>query len=399
MSLREIGRVGHFPSLIAALVHFEVSFAVWVMLGVLAPFVLKDLGLSPALGGLVVATPLLAGSALRVPVGWMADRLGPRRIGVGLMVLLIAPLAGGWLWEASLARVFGIGLLLGFAGASFAVALPLASRHYPASHRGLALGIAGAGNSGTILAGLVAPRLAERVGWHTTFGLAIVPVVLAAVAFRLLAKEAPPLVAESAPRRHPLLDADGWRLCGLYAFTFGGFVGLASYLPVLLIDRYGISPVAAGTVAAAAAGAGSFLRPVGGLISDRLGGTRVLLGVCLAAAGAASAFSAATTLAAGAALLVVLLGVLGVGNGAVMQLVSVRFGDRIGLVTGVVGAAGGLGGFFLPTIFGTLRQATGTYGIALWLFAAVALVACIGVVSIRFRWIRRHRELALEGAF
>lgn len=400
-SLLVLVRAGHWPSLVAALLHFEVSFAAWVLLGVLAPFAARDLGLSPAVVGLVVATPLLAGAALRVLLGWLADAYGPKRIGGISIALVLVPLAWAWLAADTLVEIFGVGLLLGVAGASFAVSLPLAGSHYPRSHQGLALGVAGAGNSGTIVAGLLAPRLAEHLGWHATFGLALLPVMLAAVAFRLLAKEAPGERVRRSVKTllSPLRERDCWWLCGLYAVTFGGFVGLASYLPTLIVDRYGVSAVTAGTVSATAAGAGSLLRPVGGLLSDRWGGTSVLPAVYLLAAAGAVALAAVGGFAAGIVLSMILLGALGTGNGAVFQVVSLRFGASLGLVTGVVGAAGGVGGFLLPTLLGSLRQATGSYGLGLALFAAIAAVCVLSVLRVRFRWTQRAGELAVgEGA-
>lgn len=400
MRARDLTRVGHFPSLVAGLLHFETSFAVWVLLGVLGPFLAQDFGLSPAATGLVVGTPLLAGAALRIPVGWLADRHGARRVGTVTMVLVLLPLAWAWAGGRTVGELFGIGAALGIAGSSFAVALPLASRHYPPSHQGLALGVVGAGNSGTIVTALLAPRIAEGVGWHATLGLAAIPVALAAAGFWLLARDPPAVRARGRLRDAlaPLREPDGWRLCGLYAVTFGGYVGLASYLPLFLVDRYGISRVAAGALAAAAAGLGSFLRPIGGLLADRVGGTRVLAGVCVVAAGLVLGLSALPGLGVAAALLVMLLGALGMGNGAVFQLVPLRFPSTIGLATGVIGAAGGLGGFLLPSVLGALRQATGSYRPGLWLYGAAALVAVSSVASIRVAWTSRARGEAFGEA-
>jgi NNP family nitrate/nitrite transporter-like MFS transporter len=160
---RAFRSAGHLPSLSAALIHFDISFMVWVLLGALGAYVSSDLGLSPAQKGLMVAVPPLGGSAFRLIVGSLADRVGTKRTGLVTLALTLVPLTWGWLAGGTYGQVLGIGLLLGVAGASFAVALPLASRWYPPEHQGLALGIAGAGNSGTIIAALAAPRLAEHV--------------------------------------------------------------------------------------------------------------------------------------------------------------------------------------------------------------------------------------------
>src|SRR5215469_15126540 len=174
---------GHLPTLFSAFLYFDVSFMIWVLLGALGNYVAADLGLNAAQKGLMTAIPLLGGSFLRLVLGQLTDRIGPRRTGcIGLTVTLV-PLLGGWLWADSLPKVYAVGLLLGVAGASFAVALPLASRWYPPKYQGLALGLAGAGNSGTILATFFAPRLAETLGWHAVFGLAILPLILMATIF------------------------------------------------------------------------------------------------------------------------------------------------------------------------------------------------------------------------
>ncbi|HWI03519.1 MAG TPA: MFS transporter, partial [Acidimicrobiales bacterium] len=222
MVLSTLRRAGHFPSLVAAFVYFDVSFMVWMLLGALGPYVAADLDLSAAQKGLMVAAPLLGGAAFRLLLGGLADRLGCCRVGMSALGLT----AGGSYWQ-----VLGMGALLGIAGASFTVALPLASGWYPPEHQGLALGVVGAGNSGTLIAALAGPRLAEHVGWHGVFAIALIPLGLAFLVFTALARE---------PRRRgtpsrPLAlvgDPEAQRLAGLYAVTFGGFVGLVAYLPI-----------------------------------------------------------------------------------------------------------------------------------------------------------------------
>ncbi len=162
MDLGGFKRAGHPPSLVAAFLHFDVSFMCWVMLGALGVAISESFGLSASEKGLMVAVPLLAGSAFRLIVGPLADRYGPRRVGICSLTLTTLPLLWGWLAMTTYSQALGVGVLLGVAGASFAVSLPLASRWYPREHQGLAMGIAGAGNSGTIIAALCAPCLAEQ---------------------------------------------------------------------------------------------------------------------------------------------------------------------------------------------------------------------------------------------
>src|SRR5262252_5021996 len=182
---------GHTPTLISALLYFDVSFMVWVILGPLAPFLRQQLGMSATEQGLLVAVPLLGGSLFRPVLGVLADRIGGRRAGLIGLGLTVTTLLAGWTSAIATWQLFVLGFFLGIAGASFAVALPLASRWYPAEYQGLAMGIVGAGNSGSLMATLFAPRLAERLGWAPTLGLALIPVTCVAIVFALLAKDSP----------------------------------------------------------------------------------------------------------------------------------------------------------------------------------------------------------------
>src|SRR5215471_13622207 len=159
-------KAGHLPTLTSSFLYFDVSFMVWVLLGALGNYIADEFALRPVEKGLMTAIPLLGGSLLRLVFGQLTDRIGAKRTGCVGLVATLVPLLAGWLWANSISKIYLLGLLLGVAGASFAVALPLSSRWYPAKYQGLAMGIAGAGNSGTLLATLFAPRLAERFGWH-----------------------------------------------------------------------------------------------------------------------------------------------------------------------------------------------------------------------------------------
>lgn len=391
MVAKGFSKSGHVGSLVAAFVHFDVSFMVWVLLGALGAFIAADMGLTPAQTGLMVAVPALGGAAFRIIIGSVVDRAGIKRTGLLTMGLTLVPLAWGALAGGTYAQVLGIGVLLGIAGASFAVALPLAGYWFPPEHRGLAMGICGAGNSGTLIAALAAPRIAAHVGWHATFALAAIPVVLAWIAFAALAKE-PPRPAQAVDDALPtsslrlLVAPDARWLSCFYLVTFGGFVGLAAYLPVFFVENFGLAKVSAGGYAALCAFAGSFLRPVGGALADRLGGTRVLTRVMAAVAGLALALATLPGLGLTVVLLFVTLGGLGMGNGAVFQLVPERFPTRIGAVTGLVGAAGGVGGFLLPTVLGITKGATGSFAVGFVWLAAAAAAASLAVSGRRRDW-------------
>jgi NNP family nitrate/nitrite transporter-like MFS transporter len=374
MRIRELSRSGHAPSLVAALAYFDVSFMVWVLLGALGPFVARDLHLSPAQKGLMVAVPALGGAAFRLLFGSTVDRIGLKRAGKLGLGLTLIPLAWAAVAGTTYAQMLSIGVLLGIAGGSFAVALPLASRWYPPEQQGLVLGIVGAGNSGTIVAALVAPRVAQHLGWHATFALTIAPVAIVWVLFAALAKE-PPARAASAQSRSALgmlIEGDARWLCAFYLVTFGGFVGLTGYLPIFYVDRFGLTPVSAASYAALCAVAGSLLRPIGGAVADRVGGTKVLVGALTAIAVLGGLLAAEPGLAATVGLLFALVGAFGVGNGAVFQLVGCRYPREVGPVTGLVGAAGGVGGFLLVSGFGWLAGTTGTFGTGFALLAVIA---------------------------
>ena len=282
-----------------------------------------------------------------------------------------------------------LGVALGVAGASFAVALPLASRWYPPEHQGAALGIAGAGNSGTVLAALFAPGLAMAFGWNNVFGLAVIPLVIVLVAYLLLAKDSPdcPAPKPLSDYLKVLKDKDAWWFMFFYSVTFGGFVGLASSLTIYFNDQYGLAPVVAGYFTAACVFAGSLLRPVGGVVADRVGGIKSLSLMYMLAATFLFIVSFGLPQAwMGLALFVLTMLVLGMGNGAVFQLVPQRFRKEIGVMTGLVGMAGGLGGFYLASSLGYSKQLTGSYQTGLMVFAGLAIVALVGLTFVKGRW-------------
>ncbi|HEV2759249.1 MAG TPA: MFS transporter [Acidimicrobiales bacterium] len=387
MSVKGFSRAGHTPSLMASLLHFDVSFMVWVLLGALGAYVAADLDLNPAQKGLMVAVPPLGGCGFRLILGSVVERLGIKRTGLATMGLTFVPLLWGWLGGGTYAQVLGIGLLLGVAGASFAVALPLVSRWYPPEFQGMALGIAGAGNSGTIIAILAAPRLAQHVGWHGVFGLACIPVALTWLVFAFLAKEPPARAGASAGSALSMLqDPDARWLSLFYLVTFGGFVGLSGYLPIFFVDRFDMGNLSAASYAALCAGAGSLLRPLGGALADRLGGTRVLTGALTVVGALAVGLASLPGLGLTVALLIVTMGTLGMGNGAVFQVVPQRFPASVGPMTGLVGAAGGLGGFLLPFALGSLQGSTGTFAAGFLVFAAAAVAASVAVSRRQRAW-------------
>jgi nitrate/nitrite transporter NarK len=248
MHIRGLLKAGHTPSLVCAFLYFDTSFMVWVLLGALANSIVPDFGLNEAQRGLMLAVPLLGGSILRLVLGLMTDHMGARRTGIIGLCLTLVPLLIGWLWADNFPAVLLVGLMLGVAGASFAAALPLASRWYPPQYQGMAMGIAGAGNSGTALATLFAPMLARSLGWHAVFGLAMLPILATLVIFVSFAKDSPthPEPKRLADYAAVFKHADTWWFCMFYSVTFGGFVGLAVFLNSFFYVQYGFGARSSG---------------------------------------------------------------------------------------------------------------------------------------------------------
>lgn len=388
MAFSEFRKAGHPATLFSAFLYFDVSFMVWVILGPLGPFIGEAYHLSASQKGLLTAVPPLGGAFFRPILGWMTERFGGRRtslIGLGLTLI---PLILAWKFADGFAGFIGVGLLLGVAGASFAAALPLASGWYPPEHQGLAMGIAGAGNSGTLLSTLFAPRLAQAFGWHTVFLFAMAPVIAVWIIFFFLAKDSPtPRRVKSWSEYAALLKvADtGW-FCFLYCLTFGGFVGLASYLSIFFHDQYHLTKVQSGDFTTIVVLCGSFLRPVGGVLSDRVGGYRMSLGLLVGAGLCLAAVGTLPPVVLALSFLAIGMGMLGMGNGSVFQLVPQRFAGQVGIMTGVIGAAGGIGGFLLPSLLGSVKQALGSFGIGFAMLATIVLFGAGSLWLLKSTW-------------
>lgn len=375
---------GHAPTLFACFLHFDICFMLWVLVGALGPFIFDGTQVQAGLKGLLIGIPILTGSVLRVPLGMLSDRFGGRKVAIALLAFLFVPLTLAWLAPTGVGTLLPVSLMLGTAGASFAVVLPLASRWYPAERQGLVMGIAAAGNSGTVLANMFAPRIAAAIGWQNVFGLALLPLALTFVLFVVLAREAPagPRARSATDYFSVLAQPDALWFCAFYCVTFGGYVGLSSFLPVFLHDQFDVTPVVAGSVTAAAAFAGSLSRPLGGYLADRLGGLRMLQVLFVVIGGAYVGLATAPGIGLATVVALVTMTGLGLGNGVVFQLVPQRFSREIGVVTGLVGAVGGVGGFLLPTLMGTMKQTTGAFSPGFMLLAACALGAA-GVLYLR----------------
>ncbi|MWC27291.1 nitrate/nitrite transporter [Paenibacillus sp. MMS18-CY102] len=382
---------GHTPSLFSAFAYFDISFMIWSMLGPLAVVIMSDYPMDASQKANLVALPVLGGSILRLVFGFLTDYIGPKRTGQLGMIITMVPLILGWQFVDSLGGLYVVALLLGFAGASFAAALPLASRWYPPQYQGLAMGIAGAGNSGTVFSTLFANRIATHFGsWHVVFGLALIPIAIVFIVFTILAKDSP---NQPAPRKlsdyaKVLSIRDTWLFCLLYGVTFGGFVGMANYLTIFFNTQYNLSPVRAADFATLCVIAGSLFRPVGGWLSDKVGGINMLMGLYSIAAVMLLGISTLPSISLIIVLLFIMMMALGMGNGAVFQLVPQRFRQEIGLITGIVGAAGGLGGYFLPKLLGNIKMATGSYSTGFIIASVIAALCVVTLLIVQGSWKR-----------
>jgi MFS transporter, NNP family, nitrate/nitrite transporter len=389
MKLSELKKAGHWPTLLAAFLYFDVSFMIWTLLGPLGVQIGESLGLTPQQKGLMVAVPILAGAFLRIVLGVAVDRLGAKNVGIMAQLIVITSLAyAGLMGLGSYHATLLMGAVLGFAGASFAVALPQAGRWYPPHMQGVVMGLAGAGNIGTVLDALFAPRLAAAYGWKTVFALAIIPAFAVLIVYVVFSKEAKVHVR---PRRfseylNMLRDQDAHWFCFYYTVSFGGFVGLASSYVLYFRGEFGVPAVHAGDFAALCTCSGALLRPVGGAIADRIGGIRSLWRFYVVAAVALVLAAFGHSLYFNLAVLVVASGALGMANGAVFQLLPQKFGKEIGVMTGLVGAGGGLGGFYLASSLGYSKGLTGSYTTGLLIFSGLCVLAGAGLAVVKGRW-------------
>ena len=389
MKLAQLKQAGHWPTLLTSFLYFDVSFMVWTILGALGAQIGATLGLTPQQKGLMVAVPYLAGAFMRIGLGLLVDRIGAKNTGlVSQLVVMTGMAVAWWLGLHSFGQTLALGLVLGVAGASFAVALPQAGRWYPPHMQGLVMGLAGAGNIGVVTGTLFAPRLAAAYGWSSVFGFALIPLALAFAAYAIFSKDAPIDVKPKklADYGRLLAQKDAHWFCLFYTVSFGGFSGLAASLVIYFTTEFGLTPVQAGQMAALCTLVGALGRPFGGALADRLGGIRALTVFYSVAALALVGAAFAGSLWWCAAAFFMASGAFGMANGSVFQLLPQRFAKDIGVMTGLVGCGGGLGGFLLASSLGYSKGLTGGYQAGLLAFAALALVALAGLMLVKTRW-------------
>ena len=388
---------GHAPTLYVSFFYFACSCCIWVMNGAMAPFISEAYQLSPAQKGIMLSIPIFAGAFMRFPLGILAQYVGRKNATLIEMVLIIVALLYGYFFVSSYNSLLAMGVLLGVAGASFGVALSLGSGSFPARYKGLAMGLVGAGNVGTAVSVLVAPALAQRYGWQSVYGFAAAFMLLPILAMVLFAKEPDDVDKHATFKEHIacLFEKDGWAFSIIYAVSFGGFIGLATFLPSYYYDQFGVSKVQAGQLSMLAAFMGAAVRVFGGWISDHWGGVNTLTAVLVTVAvtlvmcGLASGSLVATTL-----LFMLCFAALGAGNGALFQLVPLRWPAATAVAGSMIGEVGALGGGLIPNAMGMSKQYTGTY---LWGFVGFALCAVAVLLMLRVMQLRWTRTWAERG--
>jgi len=404
---------GHTPTLFIAFLYFDMSFMVWTMLGPLS----TEIGEALALAGHIMTAgekatllslPILSGALLRIVLGFGVDKLGAKLTALLSQSVVITALLTAYFMGDSITynALLVVALGLGFAGASFAVALPQAGQWYPPKLQGVVLGIAGAGNIGVVIDFLFAPKIAEIWGWEAVFLVGAVMAIVVFMAYAFIAKNAPESVYKARPKKLSdygklLKDRDTWWFSLFYAISFGGFVGFAGYMKVYLMNTYSVDMAAfgldvfdepnvkviAGYFGALTIFAGAILRPFGGALADKIGGIKSLY-IFFTVVASLAFLNAFILLPFWVAIVVLFLIManLGMANGAVFQLVPQRFGKDIGIMTGLVGAAGGIGGTALIQTLGWSKGAFDGYSMGFMIFAVVVLVAIAGISFVKTRW-------------
>ncbi len=413
MKFGDLKKEGHWPTLFAAFLYFDFSFMMWTMLGPLATEINESLtsrgfSMNDDQTATLLAVPVLAGAILRLVLGIFVDKFGPKKTALVSQVIVIATLFYGYIAAETITydQLLFVALGLGFAGASFAVALPQAGQWYPPRLQGTVLGIAGAGNIGVVIDFLFAPKIAEIWGWPSVFLVGGVLSFIVLIAYMFMAKDAPSSVYKANPKKlgdymKLMRDRDTWWFNLFYAVSFGGFIGFANYMKVYLMNTYqadmsafGLNvmdesnvKVIAGYFGALCIFAGALLRPVGGAVADKMGGIKSLY-VFYGSIVVLALISAFVTLPFWAAIVVMFLIManLGMANGSVFQLVPQRFGKDIGVMTGLIGMAGGLGGTALIKTFGWSQGAFDGYAAGFVIFAVMTMIALSGISLVKTRW-------------
>lgn len=388
-NLKSFMKSGHPPTLLAAFLYFDFSFAVWVLNGVMGPFISEQFHLTQGQVGLMVSVPTLAGAFMRFPLGVVSQYIGRKNAAIVEMSAIVVALLYGLFFVKTFHDVLAMGVLLGIAGASFGVALSLGSGWFPKQYKGLAMGIAGAGNSGTAVAALFAPRLATHYGWQHVYGFAAAMMMLPLIVMIVFAKEPPDIEHQSLGEHLKCLwEKDGWAFNLVYIITFGGFIGLATFLPSFFVKQFHVSKIEAGSLTVLATLTGSATRVLGGWFADRIGGITTLSVVFLIVIAGLFGLIASPSLVVTTVLFMLCFAALGAGNGATFQLVPLRWPVTTAVAGGMIGEIGALGGGILPNLLGQSKQHTGSYSAGFIAYAALAFLVLLLLRVVSRRWMK-----------
>ncbi len=386
---------GHAPTLGASFFYFLFCCGVWVINGAMAPFISEAYQLTPLQKGIMLSVPIFAGALMRFPLGLLSQYIGRKNATLVEMAGIAIAMLYGYFFVNSFNTLLAMGVLLGIAGASFGVALSLGSGSFPARYKGLAMGLVGAGNVGTAVCALFAPLLAQRYGWQTVYGFAAIGVLLPAVVMIVFAREPDDVDKHASFRDHTacLYEKDGWAFSVIYGVTFGGFIGLTTFLPSYFHDQFGVSKVQAGQLTMMVAFMGAALRIMGGWLSDHWGGINTLTAVLIVVAVTLTlcAFTQ-NSLTLTTLLFLVCFAALGAGNGALFQLVPLRWPTTTAVAGSMIGEIGALAGGIVPNAMGMSKQYAGSYLWGFLLFASFAVAMLIMLRVMQIRWTRTWAE-------
>lgn len=388
-NFKQFLKSGHPPTLIASFLYFDFCFAIWVLNGAMAPFISEAFHLTPAQKGFMISVPIMSGAFMRFPLGILSQYIGRKYAALVEMGMILTAMIYGYFAVSTYSDVLAMGVLLGIAGASFGVALSLGSGWFPPQYKGLAMGIAGAGNSGTVLAVLLAPPLAMKYGWQNVYGFAALTMLIPFLVMLIFAKEPPDREHHTLKELLKcLVEKDGWAFNLIYIITFGGFIGLSNFLPTYFYDQFGVTKIQAGQLTMLAAVMGSGVRILGGHVSDRIGGINSLTAVFVIII--VMMFFGATLppLVTTTIMFMFCFAALGAGNGSLFQLVPLRWPTTTAVAGSMIGEVGALGGAFIPNAMGLSKQYTGTFTYGFIAFAIFGGLVLIMLRIAQRKWTR-----------
>jgi|SRR5690625_361743 len=370
---------GRTSALVLSTIAMAVSFTIWSILSPMAQDIEQIFNLTSTQTSILVAVPVILGSIMRIPLGVISDKYSGRKVYTITMLFLVIPLIGASFSNSYMSLMF-FAFFIGVAGTTFAIAITYVSGWYPKEKQGLVLGIAGIGNFGTAIAGLVVPVIVATYSIQWAFRILAIAIIIMAVIFFLGTKDRKQKGNKTLKDSMMALKyKDTWLLSLFYFLTFGAFVAFGNYLPILLQDLFSLTAIDAGQRAAGFVVLATLIRPVGGLIGDKYD-PKQLLSIVFAIVAVSAALLAFSKdhIILFTIFCLMIAAIAGIGNGVVFKLVPLVSPSNTGAVTGIVGAAGGIGGFFPPIVLGIVKDFTGSYFFG-FIMLAIFSIICLWV--------------------